>query len=635
VCGIAGFSGFKGDSASIIARMIGSIAHRGPDDEGALVTGSTAIGMRRLSIIDIAHGKQPIATQDGNLSIVFNGEIYNHADIRRELEALGCVFQTQSDTEVVLQGYKIWGADCLSRLRGMFAFAIYDRRDESFFIARDRIGIKPLYYASLKGQLIFASEIKSLLQHPDLPREVNPAAVDEYLSLRYVPGPHTIFSHIKKFPPAHFMVWRKGAGDLKRYWSPDSRSTWNGSKVEAQEAFDHAFDEATRIHMLSERPVGAFLSGGLDSTAIVASLIKQFPQQLKTFSVGFGWEGDELSTAAASAKLLGTDHHEIICGAEDTSLLGKIVWNLDEPIGDGIVLPMYLLSKLAAKKVTVVQSGEGADEILGGYFMHRVMKWASIYSRSVPKLVQSGAVMPLVSATPASLLNHAFDYPGDLGEAGKKRLIEFLSVLGRNSTAEQYHFLISLFSETDKRAFYTPEFQAQLGSHDKAREESALLDFNKMLSLQFEHWLPDDILCKLDKMTMAHSLEGRVPFLDHQFVELVMSMPPGYKSGLRGNKLLLRNYLAKTRASGSAKHKKKPFYIPINQYLTSEPLKGMVDELLSEGSVKKRGLFRWEAIRDLRQAADQPGFLFGKQIFSLAVLELWYRIFIDKEQGWL
>jgi asparagine synthase (glutamine-hydrolysing) len=186
VCGIAGFSGFKGDSASIIARMVGSLVHRGPDDEGVLVAGSAAVGMRRLSIIDVAHGKQPIATQDGNLSVVFNGEIYNHADIRRELEALGCVFQTQSDTEVVLQGYKIWGADCLSRLRGMFAFAIYDRRDESLFIARDRIGIKPLYYASLNGQLIFASEIKSLLQHPDLPREVNPAAVDEYLSLRYV-----------------------------------------------------------------------------------------------------------------------------------------------------------------------------------------------------------------------------------------------------------------------------------------------------------------------------------------------------------------------------------------------------------------------------------------------------------------
>lgn len=631
MCGIAGFSGFNGDSAGTIARMVGRIVHRGPDDEGILVAGNAAIGMRRLSIIDIAHGKQPITVSD--LSIVFNGEIYNHADIRRELESLGCVFKTQSDTEVVLQGYKVWSADCLTRLRGMFAFAIFDRRDESLFIARDRIGIKPLYYAQINGQLIFASEIKSLLQHPDLPRDVNPAAVDEYLSLRYVPGPQTLFSHIKKFPPAHFMIWRKGEGNLKRYWTPGSQRAWNGTHAEAQETFDHAFDEATRIHMLSERPVGAFLSGGLDSAAIVSSLTSQLPQQLKTFSVGFGWEGDELSDAAATAKILGTDHHEIICNAEDTSLLGKIVWSLDEPIGDGIVLPMYLLSKLASEKVAVVQSGEGADEILGGYFMHRVMKWASVYSRCMPKLVQSGAIMPLVKATPASLLNHAFDYPGDLGEAGKKRLFEFLSILGQNSTAEQYRFLISLFSETDKQSFYAPEFGKQLAPH--RNKENALLDFNKMLSIQFEHWLPDDILCKLDKMTMAHSLEGRVPYMDHKFVELVMSMPPGYKIGLKGNKLLLRNYLAKTRASGAAKRKKKPFYIPINQYLNSEPLRGMVAELLSEGSVKKRGLFRWEAIRNLRQAADQPGFLFGKQIFSLAMLELWYRIFIDEEQGWL
>jgi asparagine synthase (glutamine-hydrolysing) len=633
VCGIAGFSGFKGNSVGIIARMIGCIAHRGPDDMGVLVAGGSAIGMRRLSIIDISHGKQPITL--GNLSIVFNGEIYNHADIRRELESLGCVFQTQSDTEVVLQGYKVWGADCLSRLRGMFAFAIFNSQDESLFIVRDRIGIKPLYYTQINGQLIFASEIKSILQHPDLPRDVNATAIDEYLSLRYVPGSQTLFANIKKFPPAHFMVWCKGRGDLKRYWTPDNRPAWSGSKAEAQEAFDLAFDESARIHMLSERPIGAFLSGGLDSTAIVSSLTNQFPQQLKTFSVGFGWEGDELSDAAATAKLLSADHHEIICNAQDTSLLGKIVWSLDEPIGDGIVLPMYLLSKLASEKVTVVQSGEGADEILGGYFMHRVMKWASLYSRYVPNLIQSGAIMPLVSATPASLLNHAFDYPGDLGESGKKRLIEFLSVLGRKSTAEQYHFLISLFSEADKQVLYTSEFRAKLGHHDKGREEGALLDFNRMLSLQFEHWLPDDILCKLDKMTMAHSLEGRVPFMDHEFVELVMSMPPGYKIGSKGNKLLLRNYLAKTGALGSAKRKKKPFYIPINQYLTTEPLKGMVNELLSESSVKKRGLFRWEAIRDLRQAADQPGFLFGKQIFSLSMLELWYRIFIDEEQGWL
>lgn len=635
MCGIAGFAGYNGEAARLIGSMVGEIIHRGPDDDGVLVKGHTAIGMRRLSIIDIAHGHQPVTTQDGTLSIVFNGEIYNYLDVKRELESLGRTFKTNSDTETILLGFQTWGPDILSRLRGMFAFAIYDHRDESLFIARDRMGIKPLYYARVNGQLVFGSEIKSLLFHPDIEREVNPAAIDDYLSLRYVPGAHTLFAGIEKFPPAHFMLWKNGSGDFKRYWTPNAQGQWSGSHADAQEAFDQMFDETTRMHMISEAPVGAFLSGGLDSTAIVTSLTRQFPQQsLKTFSVGFGWKGDELSAAAQTARELGCEHHEIVCRAEHTNLLGKIVWHLDEPIGDGIVLPMYLLSQLASERVTVVQSGEGADEILGGYFMHRVMKWANTYSRFMPRLAQS-AIIPMVKAVPAKLLNIAFDYPGDLGEAGKNRLIEFLSVLGGNSTEEQYRFIISLFSDADKAAFYTPEFKARLAAVEQQRSEQALLEFNDMLALQFEHWLPDDILCKLDKIGMAHSIEGRVPFMDHKLVELVMSMPASYKMGLKGNKLLLRDYLARKRTADMARKKKVPFYIPINQYLASDPLKGMVAELLSEGSIRRRGMFRWEAIRSLQNAQDGSGFLFGKQIFAIAMLELWHRIYIDKELNWI
>ncbi len=634
MCGIAGFTGFKSDTAPLLARMLNKIAHRGPDDDGMLVSRNTAIGMRRLSIIDVALGKQPITTKDGSLSIVYNGEIYNYMEVRRELEAMGCSFQTNCDTEAILIGYQKWGPDCLNRLRGMFACAIYDHRDGSLFIARDRIGIKPLYYAISNGQFIFGSEIKSLLLHPEINREVDPVAVDGYLSLRYVPGPQTLFRQIIKFPPGHFMIWKNGNGNFKKYWNPADIKPFAGNRAEAQEAFDSLFDETTNIHMVSERPVGAFLSGGLDSTAIVASLTSQFPQGLKTFSVGFGWKGDELSAAAATAKDLGCDHKEIICRAEDTSLLGNIVWNLDEPIGDGIVLPMYLLSQLASESVKVVQSGEGADEILGGYFMHRVMRWASLYSRYIPKLIQTGAIMPAVKTMPASLLNMAFDYPGDLGEVGKNRLLEFLNTLGSNSTSEQYRFIISLFSEADKKNLFTQEFQSSLAACNTERQETGLLDFNKMLELQFEHWLPDDILTKLDKMTMAHSLEGRVPFMDHRLVELAMSFPMEYKIGLRGNKLILRDYLSRKRNAETSRRKKVPFYIPIDQYLASEPMRSMVNELLSESSIKRRGLFRWEAIQTMRSAVGDNGFLFGKQVFSIAMLELWYRIFIDEESGW-
>lgn len=634
MCGIVGFSGYKGsDAKGLIMRMCDLIRHRGPDDEGYIASGSTAIGMRRLSIIDVAHGKQPVTTKDGVLSIVFNGEIYNHVEIRSELEALGCIFQTHSDTEVILQGFRVWGVECLKRLRGMFAFAILDSRDDSLFIARDRMGIKPLYFSHIADQLIFASEIKAMLEHQALPREVNPSALDDYLTLRYVPGPQSLFKHVEKFPAAHFMIWKAGTFTMKRYWHPEC-SGWSGTRAQAQAEFDRVFDEATRIHMVSERPVGAFLSGGLDSSAIVASLAKQFPQGLKTFSVGFGWEGDELSAAAASAKQLGCDHHEIICSTEDTAQLGRIVWHLDEPVGDGIVLPMYLLSRLASQKVTVVQSGEGADEILGGYFMHKVMKWAALYVRYIPQLLRRGAIMPAVQATPAGILNLAFDYPGALGEAGKTRLLEFLKVLEIPSTAQHYRHIISLFGEADKRNLYSKEFSSLLAKDQKKREEEALLDFNRMLSLQFEHWLPDDILCKQDKMTMAHSLEGRVPFMDHKLVELVMSMPAEYKLGRSGNKLLLRDYLAR-HGMAAASRKKMPFYIPIDQYLNMEPLRGIVEELMSEKSVRNRGLFRWEAIQNLRNSARSAGFLFGKQIFSLTMLELWYRIFIEKERNWL
>lgn len=634
MCGIVGFAGGDRNAEALLSSMTGIIRHRGPDDDGHLIDGDMALGMRRLAIIDVAQGKQPITSDCGRYSIVFNGEIYNFREVRAELEAAGCRFRTHSDTEVILVGYSLWGARCLDRLRGMFTFAILDRRERALFVARDRLGVKPLYYADTGGQWIFGSEIKALLKHPAVGRDVNLAAVDDYLALRYVPGPETLFAGIRKFPAAHYMIWKDGRSSFTRYWRHDALPAWTGSRAEAQEAFDSLFDEATRIRMISERPVGAFLSGGLDSTAIVTSLRRQFPETLKTFSVGFGWEGDELSIAAATARDLGCHHHEIICTPEDTAHLGRIVWNLDEPVGDGIVLPMYLLSRLASQSVTVVQSGEGADEILGGYFTHRVMKWAALYSQLIPGLIQKGLILPAARAMPASLLNLAFDYPGDLGEAGKRRLIEFLTVLASNSTAEQYRFLISLFTPADKQQLYSQNFAQATEALREVRQDQALLDFNGMLGLQYQHWLPDDILCKQDKMTMAHSLEGRVPFMDHRLVELVSSMPAAFKIGPRHNKLLLRDYLRRHRSTAMARRRKVPFYIPIDKYLESAPLKTMVDELLCERSVRRRGLFRWEAVDRIRQASGRGGFLYGKQVFSLAMLELWYRIFVDDEAGW-
>lgn len=634
MCGIVGLAGYEGDIGRILAKMTGAIIHRGPDDDGHLVIRRSGIGMRRLSIIDVAHGNQPITSADGRLSIVFNGEIYNYRVIRKDLEQLGCRFSTNSDTETIMVAYQEWGSDCLHRLRGMFAFAILDHADGSLFIARDRLGVKPLYIATPPGQVVFGSEIKSLLMHPAINRQVNLKAADDYLTLRYVPGPHTLFQGIDKFPAAHYMIWRDGTATFKRYWRPDCREPWRGSAEEAQQEFEHVFDQATRLRMISERPVGAFLSGGLDSTAIVTSLSKQFPERLKTFSVGFGWEGDELSAAAATAQKLGCEHHEVVCRPEDTALLPSIIHHLDEPVGDGIILPMYLLSRLASQSVTVVQSGEGADEILGGYFMHRVMLGASIYGRHMPTIVHEKLLRPAVSAVPASFLNKFFDYPGELGEAGKKRMIEFLTMLHGRSSAEQYRFVISLFHGEEKRDMYAGAL-AEAAFQEPLRSGGEKLDFNGILNLQFEHWLPDDILCKLDKITMANSLEGRVPFMDHELVELCTSFPAHFKIGPRRNKLPIRNYLARNGAADVSAKRKAPFYIPIDNYLAAEPLRGMVNELLSESSVRRRGLVQWNAVKRIRSASASSGFLFGKQVFALAMLELWHRIFIDQEKGWI
>lgn len=635
MCGIAGFAGYPDLGLPVLHRMIGRIAHRGPDDEGATYAYGTGIGMRRLAIIDVAHGHQPITSGDGSLSIVFNGEIYNYREIKDDLDRIGWSFRTNSDTETILIAYQAWGANCLQHLRGMFTFAILDHRDGSLFMARDRLGVKPLYIAQPGGRLVFGSEIKALLEHPDIRREINPAAVDDYLALRYVPGPHTLFRGVDKFPAAHYMIWRQnGSAKFFRYWEPHSRQSWKGSRAEAQDAFDTLFDEATRIRMISERPVGAFLSGGLDSTAIVTSLAKQFSERLKTFSVGFGWEGDELRAAAATARRLGCDHHEIVCRLEDTALLPRITWHLDEPVGDGIILPMYLLSKLASQSVTVVQSGEGADEILGGYFMHRILRMASAYSRLVPTYLQDRCIRPIVARIPAGVLNHLFDYPGELGEGGKQRLLEFLQILRQRSTASQYRFVISLFHDADRQKMYTVPFAASFPTLPGFDTGGGALGFNGLLGLQFDNWLPDDILCKQDKLTMANSLEGRVPFMDHKLVEFAMSLPAHFKMGLRRNKLPLRSYLTNNGAAETAMRRKVPFYIPIDSYLAAEPLRGMLGDLLSKDSVERRGMFRWEAIRQLRGTSPGKGFLYGKQLFSLLMLELWCRIFIDGEQGW-
>ncbi|MBZ0309993.1 MAG: asparagine synthase (glutamine-hydrolyzing), partial [Anaerolineae bacterium] len=612
------------------------IFHRGPDDVGMLVRGEIGLGMRRLSFIYVAGGNQPIFNEDGSLAIVFNGEIYNYRVLTDELQKRGHSFSNRSDTETIVHLYEEYGVDCVKHLRGMFAFALYDISRRRLVLARDRIGIKPLYYWSDGRKFLFGSEIKAILAYEGVPRQPNLQAVDAYLGLRYVPGPMTLFEGIYKVPAGHVLVWEDGQFILQQYWEPPQAPETYHPDAYYQEQFDALFAETIEMHLMSEVPLGAFLSSGVDSTSIVTTMSRFVSHPVSTFSVGFGWQGDELAGIHALTGRLNVNPYEIICQPQDMALLPKIVWHLDEPVGDAIVLPMYLLAKLAREQVKVVLSGEGADEILAGYFPHRIMQWSQYYSRWMPRFLQTSVIPTLTKAAPVGLLNLAFDYPTSLGKRGKQKLLDYLALVQQKRMTDEYHFLLFLFDERDKTTLYTPLMQQPQHHWQPARSNGRKAPFlDQVLNLQYAHWLPDDILTKADKMSMAHSVEGRVPFMDHELVEFVMCAPPHFKLRFNQNKRLLRKYLQKHLPPEIAKRPKKAFYIPLEQYLNTSVPQEMLAECLSESSIKRRGYFDPAQVKALRDRLDVQDFIYGKQVLALLMLELWHRIFIDQESGWI
>jgi asparagine synthase (glutamine-hydrolysing) len=633
MCGIAGVVK-SGADEPLIKSMLAQMLHRGPDDEGLFIHQGAAIGMRRLSIIDVAGSQQPIFNEDRSLAIVFNGEIYNFARIRRDLLSRGHILTTQGDTEVILHLFEERGPKALDVLEGMFAICILNLRNGDVFLARDRLGKKPLYYTTKYVPLAFSSELKSILAIPGFPRELHKPSLKGYLALRYVPGPETLISGIKKFPAAHYAWFRNGKLTLERYWAPLSRASDRVRSDQSwQEEFDQLFDDAVAKRMISERPVGSFLSGGLDSTAITAGMARHTGHPVKTFSVGFGWEGDELDDAAVVAKALGCDHHPFRVQPEDFSEFPNLIRALDEPIGDPIVLPMYLLAREARKYVTVILSGEGADEILAGYFPHRVMMMSKLYRRLIPGLLRTGVAIPAVATMPHRFLNLAFDYPAALGAAGKRKLIGFLRRVEESDDEALYRSLISLFdtdevnlllADPSQDVFETRDFEVRNFPYGQAKDA-----LDQMLLLQYGHWLQDDILTKLDKTTMAHSIEGRNPFMDHKLVEFMLTVPSHLKLKGKQNKILLRRHLASKIDPEVSRRRKRAFYVPLDQFWKTEALRGMLERHLSDRAVKERGLFNPELVRRIRERSGRGEFVFDKQLFSLLAFELWMDQFID------
>ncbi|MCB9889829.1 MAG: asparagine synthase (glutamine-hydrolyzing) [Planctomycetes bacterium] len=637
MCGICGYLGI--DEPGLLERMTAALLHRGPDDSGLFFDRDVGLGHRRLSIIDLSGGHQPMTSPDGNLVIAFNGEIYNFAELRAELEARGHRFETGSDTEVLLRMYQVHGVDALQRLNGMFAFAVYDRSRRELFLARDRVGIKPLYYVPVGDGLLFASETKALLQHAGWDRSLNTHALRHYLGLRYVPGDRGLLREVRKLPPGHYLMAREGSIEVRRYWAPPVPEPGDLLRCSEEECLDQLAElmqASVQRRLISDVSFGAYLSGGLDSSLIVALMAKLVDKPIKTFSVGFDYEHDELTQAAATAKLLRCDHHELQTRGKDIALLPDVVWHSDDPLGDAISIPMFQLAREAKKQVTVILTGEGGDEVFAGYLFHKAMWAAGMYRKLAPSPVRRWLVQPLLSVTPAALMNLAFKYPAHLGARGKLKVLDYHRMLSQGTLDQGYRHLISLFDARDTQSLFTPEFDERLRAdrdYWTPEDDPRGPEFDRMLRLQFGHWLPDNMLLRNDKMSMASGIEGRVPFLDHTLIEFAFRLPK--KLRLRGmtGKYLLRRLAERLLPRETAQRKKMPFYVPMENYYEQGGFVDMMDELLGERAVRERGVFRPEAVAELRAGMHRREFILVKQVFSLMTLELWFRAFVDAPAG--
>jgi asparagine synthase (glutamine-hydrolysing) len=563
MCGIAGI--VHSDSmcpvaAEVIRAMCDALIHRGPDHFGAYVRGQVGIGMRRLSIIDLQTGEQPIANEDKTIWIVFNGEIYNYRQLRRELESKGHRFRTTSDTEVIVHLYEDLGEHCVQRLRGMFAFAIWDSRHRALLLARDRLGIKPLYYAEIPEGLIFGSELKALLTHPGVPRDISADAVWEYFTHFCIPGDLSIFKHVKKLPAAHVLTYQDGVTRLSRYWHiqpvPDEKPT----ESEWIEQLQDHLKEAVESHMIADVPVGAFLSGGLDSGTMVALMARASQEPIRTFTVGFATDAgrfDERTAARTVATRYGTDHHECLLEADVADILPKIISAFDEPFADSSAIPNWLVCQETARYVKVALSGLGADELFGGYERYVGLQLGETFQR-IPHVLRR-AIVKLLRSLPTG---NGLSYRSD-------RIKRFLAASDM-PLADRYRSFIVAFS--DARVILHPDASRSLSSKSHRYEEviSELTICNPLdlgLFADLYLYLPDDLLPLSDRVSMAHSLEVRVPFLDHELVEFAARIPARFKVHRFHKKVLFRKAIAPWLPSEHFSRPKQGFSVPMAAWL--------------------------------------------------------------------
>jgi asparagine synthase (glutamine-hydrolysing) len=616
MCGICGAVRLQAPgpiSEAAIVAMRDTMPHRGPDDEGVYLAPGVGLGHRRLSIIDLSGGRQPMSNADESLCVTFVGEIYNFRELRGVLEARGYVFRTKSDTEVILHAYAEFGERCVEHLRGMFAFGLWDARRRQLFVARDRVGIKPLYYTIVDGTLLFASEIKALLGWPGVRREVDETALGAYLRYRYVPGPRTMFRGISKLQPGRTLSVKDGVVTERQYW--DVPLGEEASEAGSKDRLLELFQESVRLRLISDVPLGVFLSGGLDSSAVTAMMASVTDQPIQTFSVGYpdgaaGSEVTEFEFARLVATRFKTDHHEVALDASTFwAALPKLIWHFDEPVADSAAIPLYFLSRFARQFVTVALSGEGADEVMGGYAMYRKML-----------LLERLRRLPFASRIAGVIEPHA-----------GRRTQRYLRRLTR-PLRSQYRGVSALFAEEEAVSLLRPELRGRARWDD---QEDAYFDrvagldpLSQMLYFDLKVWLPDDLLVKADKMTMATSVELRVPFLDHRLVEWLWRVPASSKLRGRTGKWLLRDAMRDLLPAPILERKKLGFPVPIHGWFQGGLAKAARELLLDPCGASAR-FFEPARIAALLARHERGGEDLSGEIYALLVFAIWHRIFIE------
>jgi asparagine synthase (glutamine-hydrolysing) len=626
MCGIVGIvRNDKSDvDQALVARMCAAIRHRGPDEDGFYFNGAVGLGMRRLSIIDLKSGQQPIHNQDRTAWIVFNGEIYNYRELRKQLEDLGHTFYTNSDTEAIVHAYDQYGADCPKHLRGMFAFAIWDSRTQELFLARDRVGKKPLLYAQVNGQLIFGSEFSALLLHPDVSRDIDAEALHHYLSFMCVPAPLTAYRAIRKLEPGHSLRWRAGEIKIERYWQPDFSKKLDISEQEAGERTIEILRDAVKVRLMSEVPLGAFLSGGIDSSAVVALMSEESSTPVKTFSIGFEEQDfSELHHARRVAEHVGADHHEFIVRPDALEVLPLLVEHYGEPYADSSAIPTYYVARETRKHVTVALNGDGGDESFAGYERYAAMRLAERYHR-IPALLRESVVRHAIELIPSS-------------ETKRSRIRDVKRFIHAASLpkVERYLRWVSVFDSEAKQELYTEDFQQQTGGISAtgmldpwfARANgSGIVDAALLTDIMT--YLPNDLLVKVDIATMANSLEARSPFLDHHVIEFAASLPEQLKLRRLTTKYLLKRMLKRLLPAENLDRRKMGFGVPIGHWLRGQLQPFLRETLLTEASLG-RGLFRPEAVKRLVELHTRGERDYSHQLWTLLMLELWFQRFID------